>query len=442
MKRFLALLLSLLFLLSLCGCGDNNGGFSFSYSGDFSSSAEPDGSSGGSDEKPPVSGEGDPFKVSLTLSDSGSMPELDGISAVWTSKLNVYASSFSADDTAVSYEPDGEYRVTLSATPKGYTYDPNIYYSDNKNKEVEITLYPIKEMTGDGAATDAQCYKLPSVGTYRFEFSRAEQQLYFVFTPRSSGVYQFRSLMDVTANEINTTIYTHGIQFINPVEITEVNTDQGQSNSYTKNFKSKIQVSSDELGASRYYSLRIHSNEKTVFPAVIDVQLTRIGDYERDDKWQEAEVPEIKDFTLPSGTFRLIADTNDRVLDRKMVGYTENKKFTGYIDSDGYYRVGSLTGPVLFAKLKGALPYIPDGLNAPLFTHKCSNVYLDYTKFYAAHSAKAVNGYVPVTQAVADYLYNLSVSKNLFWDGNGVAETIGYSSDEYSQWLFACGYFK
>ncbi len=448
MKRITALLLTLLLALSLCGCVEEYNAIQSSGTQNGSSSSSSSADDGSGDE---VETEG--FTVKLVVEDGGELPALDGISAVWTGRSQVYTAPFDERGVASSEKPDGEYKVTLSATPAGYTYDPNIYEASNKSKTVEILLYKIKEMSGSGSMTDSACYKLPSAGTYRFQFARAEQQLGFVFVPTQSGTYRFSTLMDVTANEVTATFYKHAVQFINPQEITKTN--GAATNTYTKNFIVNVEIPEDELGQAHYFSIKIHSLSSNIYPVSIDMRLERPGDYSRPDGWTVAEVPtDIPQATTVAGkTFRFIASLNRNVLDQRLVGsYTAEGKFQPLIGSDGFYRIndgvddGDIdNNPVLYAKLKDSIPGIlENGMNDPLVRHKLGNVMVDYTAFYRAHLAKTnADGCIPVTAALQEYLYNFSVSNQYFWDGNGWAETNGgQQSDEESQWLFACGYYR
>ncbi len=69
-----------------------------------------------------------------------------------------------------------------------------------------------------------------------------------------------------------------------------------------------------------------------------------------------------------------------------------------------------------------------------------STVYL-YQKGYADI---AINGKVPVTAEMKEFLQKFCVAEKLFADGKGWAETSNprYDSYEDSQWLFVCGYYE
>ena len=462
MKRFLALLLTLFTACSLCACVEEmQGGAGSSYPSSESSSALESSDLESSSNKPAAEG----FTVRLVLEEGGEMPSLKGVQALWTGKSGVHRASFDEDGFASSEEPDGEYRVTLSSVPDGYTYDPNGYAVNNNRKNATITLYKIKEMSGEGGPYDSNCYKLPSAGTYRFNFTKADQRLYFTFVPNKAGIYRFSTLMDATANEITASFYKHAVQFIGPQEITD--TEGAITNTYTKNFIVDVKMSEAELSAAHYFSLAIHSLSKTVFPTYIDLRLERLGDHPGTEKLEQPTIPPVEYAPEGNGTFRFVGYLTGRVLDQKLVGsYDAIGTFTPYIGSDGYYRVddGSDDGidnnPILYAKIRGPVAGVLDdgdiqGINDDRVSKRFYNITavnaqgekekknMDYTAFYNAHNAKVnSDGCIPVTKELRDFLYYLSVCNQYFWDGNGWAETYGgYQSDEESQWLFACGYY-
>ncbi len=388
-----------------------------------------------------------PYTVTLVFPDGATIPSLENTYAVWTNKSGVYTAPFSQEGIASSNEPDGDYQVTVRGLPEGFSYDPNLYGASNDSKNVSVTIVALRQMAGSGGSSDNSCYQCSGIGVYRFPFNSSGEQLYFTFTPRTRGTYQIRSMIDATANETTVTIYKHASFFLNPQDYTEV--DPSVSGTFTKNFKLSFNVAEDELGGARHYSILIQTSVAELSASYVDIAIEKLDDYVRPDTWEDAAVPVVKDFTLPTtGEFTLIADTNGKLLDQNMLGVTnKDGSFNGYLGEDGYFHVGSVTGPVLYAQLNQDLPFLLTdsglGLCDGLVRKTCSNVGLDYTAFFAAHRQKmqGERGLVPVTPELKEFLYNFSVSNQYFWDGNGVAETAGYNSDENSQWLFACGYF-
>ncbi len=447
MKRIVSLLLTFFLIFSLSACVvEEYSGLQSSKDSSVSSSSD----SSGVEDSSSAPSQNTFFQVQLTLDEGEEMPPLDGVQAVWTGKSNVYTAPFDQGGLATSDKPDGEYAVTLSKTPEGYTYDPNVYRVSNASKKVEITLYKIREMTGNGAMTDSGCFKLPSAGTYRFTFEKPEQRFGFTFVPTLQGTYRFSTMMDVTANEITASFYKHAVQFINPQELTD--TQGAITNTYTKNFIVNVDMAEDEISQAHYFSIQIHSLSEHVFPINVDMRLERLADYVRPNDWEIVETPDIPQTPEVIGkAFELIGLEHGRVLDQRYVGsYSQEGTFTPLIGSDGYYRVDKGAAnvddnPILYAKLEGTIAGILEtGMNDPQLRKKCGNVKKDYDAFYNAHLAKVNSeGCVPVTNELKEFLYNLSVSNQYFWDGNGWAETNGgYQSDEESQWLFACGYYK
>lgn len=66
----------------------------------------------------------------------------------------------------------------------------------------------------------------------------------------------------------------------------------------------------------------------------------------------------------------------------------------------------------------------------------------NYTKFLADYQDHCnAQGCYPVNEELMLFLQRYAVSQRLFNDGNGYAEMLGLNSDEYSMWMFSCGYY-
>ena len=75
-------------------------------------------------------------------------------------------------------------------------------------------------------------------------------------------------------------------------------------------------------------------------------------------------------------------------------------------------------------------------------TDDCRHIYAKYIG-QRGYADIAIQGRVPVTEELKDFLQKYSVNQKLFSDGNGWAEQSNprYDAYEDSQWLFACGYY-
>ncbi len=382
---------------------------------------------------------GTPFKVQLRTADNSPMPSLDGISVIWTAKEGVeeYQAKLNSKGEASVYGPDGEYKVTLSGLPDGYTYDPNAYVADSARKRnLNVDLYPIREPAGgDGGLPDQQ-YKINSTGAYRFVFENAADHYYFSFGAAFSGKMSFESLLDITENKVSPLFYDANTTFFYKEEVHKLITGGGESNTYTKNFYYEYDLSNSQ---SKLFKIGVEVLEEEVFPVTIDVLIQKAGEFSQPGIALE-EVPAPKN--LPQspegegGTFVLLANDFKKVLDDNQVELR-----------DGYYYVKK-NGKRLYALLTRDINNILmtqslTGLSDPMVSKACYAVGKDYTKFFNAYKAKvnSQDGY-HVDEALKQFLYDFSLSKQYFFDGYGSAEGGGYVSNDSSRWLFACGYYK
>ncbi|MBR5601191.1 MAG: hypothetical protein IKW24_01025, partial [Clostridia bacterium] len=177
MKKLLALLLAALMLTGLFACGEYHEAV-HSPQGEQTSESETQ------TEQPTESPEVEGYSVTLTYNGKV-FTATDGILAQWTDGYSFYTASFEGG-VAKAGDLDGDYRVTLSAIPEGFTYDPNKYTAKADAKAVEIELYRVEIPRGAGS-DEYHCITLKKTNYYRAEFARAEQMIFFEFVPTSSG---------------------------------------------------------------------------------------------------------------------------------------------------------------------------------------------------------------------------------------------------------------
>lgn len=151
MKKFLTMILSLVLALCfVCGCTETtpSGGTSGGADATGTTDTE-DGAASGTTE---TDGDGmteDSYTVTLQFPSSTTiLPSLEGIYAIWSNDTSVYTAEFNSSGVAYCNELDGEYTVTLSETPEGYTYNPNIYEADGgtSGRDVNIYMYSLSKI--------------------------------------------------------------------------------------------------------------------------------------------------------------------------------------------------------------------------------------------------------------------------------------------------------
>ncbi len=422
MKKIMTLVCILLSAITLVGCSTRGpvGGFT------------PGGGSGSYGQY------GKPFEVQLRTADGSPMPALDGISVVWTAVEGVeeYQSSLNAKGEASVYGPDGEYKVTLTGLPDGYTYNPNAYVANSaKKRNLTVDLYPIRQFSGgDGGEPDQQ-YNIKATGAYRFVFEKPTDAYYFYYSVPYAGKMCFESLLDITENKVSPLFYDAGSTYYWFVET--LISGGGASNTFTKNFYYEYDLTNSQ---GKVFKIGVETLEEGLFPVTIDVLIQKVGEYSQPD-YDLVEVPAPSNLPqspeAEGSKFVLLADDFGKLLDENQVELRE----------DGYYYVKK-NGKKLFAVLTKDVAGIlttdsGTGMNDGRVSKACYAAGKDYTKFFKAYAAKTNGaGSYHANKELKQFLYDFSLSKQYFYDGNGFAEGSGYRSNDNSRWLFACGYYK
>lgn len=451
------------------GGNDNNGG---NLSGDDSS-----GTPSGSSE--------DVFTV--RLSEKVATAYLIDIKVIWTdvesSSGAYYSANFDKDGVARVTGLDGDYKVTLSAIPKGYTYNPNIYVTNRDERDIVIQIFKLGEVSNPDATglSSYDRFILKSTGAYRAVLTadNFENGLWFTYEPQTAGEYSLETLIDVTANKLCPMLDYHGgsFAFVNPTGTTIEG--GGEESTYTKNVRWEMKVS-----GSQYPTFHFHiyatTLDKNVFPINVDFILERDGEYTDSGKLQTIEVEATHDFDAISdiafsdyrGSFTAYYefDGNNGLLDGSKVHYAgENAKSEAERKANDYYYVELADGTkkILYARITkdtgnsdtgveipttdvittDSATLFLDPMNAPKTVEgkdeKGQNRYYNYVGFIKTYAeyTNAVGCY-PVTQELQLFLQRISITKRLFNDGGGVAESKGIMSSESNQWLWACVVFE
>ena len=324
-----------------------------------------------------------------------------GISAIWRGENALHSAEFDENGTATVYNLDGDYRVTLSGLPDGYTYNPNAtsYVATNYNRNVEIDLYDviIPKSKGTNMYTD---YILLSDETknavnpyvYRVSLESAETRVHCQFSPPSQGLYSVESWVDVQDQTIdpNIDVYTGSFAakyFSYTLE------DGGVSKGYTSNFKHEVDILAEEVGND--FSFAVFAGVKNdKYPVTIDFVVHCDGEPIRNTSKAEMIVPSELNGRAKNYSKSLYKITNSEtksgsrwLFDGSKYAYNEETGYYHVYNKDVYkgyfetYSDGSKSdvfadgyGPILYAEVKtdkdGLYPfmdyYYPPGV--PAFT--------------------------------------------------------------------------
>lgn len=432
MKKVILFVFIVLFTITIAGCG--------TFSPPIELPEDP--IAGENPDAPAVSPEeeeGDVFSVTLTCEGEPFYPT-EPIFALWTGDEGVHMAQFDQLGVAKINDLDGEYRVTLSNLPHGYTYDVNGYTVDNTRMSVEIEVLKIvSERLTTASSTDLyHCVTVEELGTYRTAITSSSEWVYYAFQPTRAGRYSIESWADITANDINpqVQIYIGNFAAKYPLRLQD---DGGSQSTYTKNFRYEISLRQDELGNVYTFAVRASKIGNT-YPVTLDFTIKREGEVEGLGTQYTKITPhhEFSDSTKtkPLGAFRYLYKDSRYIL-------TDNDVY--YNESDDYYHVHSKDGPILYAKVSRDSEVIMTDSGTcfldPLITLKFAGKdYYDFIDYYAAYSNS--DGAHPLTKELKEFMFDYSVGQRFFNDGNGWAEMHGLNSTEEDQWLFNCGYYS
>ncbi len=275
-NKIFALLLLISITLSIAACsehkpsGDNNGGNTS------------DGGDGGADSGGNDSAAGEIFTVTVMLNGKPYEPEASSnpdtaMKARWTDGKSTFTSVVSQDGTATAEGLDGDYTVTLLNLPNGYTYNANIYTATNDKKDITIELIKITSALGDGNDL-YRCKSIRKTGTYRATITRADQIIYYEFTPTQAGAYEVESMVDISADMYNPILKVYTGTVAAKFEQDEQD-GGGASNTYTKNFLYKINVDKEFLGNTFTFAVRLEGKD-AVYPYNVDFSVSYKGTYD------------------------------------------------------------------------------------------------------------------------------------------------------------------
>ncbi len=367
MKRqsFAILTLVLVFALLLSACGEYTAAVTRPTQG-HQSASEVTTPGGEVDENP--------FTVTVTYEGQTYIPTVENpISILWSDGYSVHEAPLEADGIARMGGLDGDYKVTMSALPEGYTYNPNIYQATNSSRHVEIELQKIVPTTGKGIDLN-NCIRIKNTGVYCVEVKSADSETFFEFAPSRSGIYSVESWMDITANEINPTANYYGANFAYK-RLQSTHDTGGQEGSYTKNFKMDVKIADENISKSgtgaAVFTFGIKATQKNgKYPIKVYIAITLDGEFSLNHTDAQIMIPQevlVKQPDYPGKTFvgaefiKTTGGSTAKVFD------SDNYKLWPKEDGgDGYYHLYDARkyasnqgyGPILYAKISAACRFL------------------------------------------------------------------------------------
>lgn len=404
--------------------------------------------------------------------------ELD-ITVVWRSNSSVTRQPLNAEGKADAGELDGDYNVYLMGLPDTYTYNPNGYKAPDENgsKQIQILLTSVQVPTsGDGSNMygNRGCYQTRLEGTYRAVLKDEKQVLFYEFRPSDSGVYIVESWANVYDDELCPKIDIYGGTIANKWFVrTLEGGGAALEGGFSKNFRWEIAIDQSEIGNA--FTFAVHAVSKSgQYPVYVDFNIKRIGKYTSeyaDIRPQAAKEIKGKTAEPKAGETFVFADMGTKVFDASK--FKKNSANTGryhLYDMDLYggnpYGYGKGYGPMLLCAITKPIEsytVIESLYKANVVGTNRSNYLMlyntwieeeqkfatfDYTNFIRSDYYRICNsdGVCYVTDELKAFLQKFAINHSLYTDavgpGDGTPEIKGYTANQDSLWLFACGFYQ
>lgn len=257
LKSAVALILVIMTLFLLCACDEYQYASKVTDKKDGTDATEPPEST-----QPPMNDDPtDDFVVQVLVNGEPYSPRME-MSVYWNDGESVHVAPLNENGEARIDGLDGNYRVTLSAVPNEYTYDPNSCVATNDNRSVTLELYPLKFLSGSGTGI-YDCYKFSGTGVYCAVINKPEDAIFFEYAPAAEGVYTIESWMDTMEDSVNPYIdvYIGSTQWKQYEKTTD---DGGPVGSYTINFVHSVQILDEQIssGGQAVYTFAVRAESK------------------------------------------------------------------------------------------------------------------------------------------------------------------------------------
>ena len=499
MKKLLIILLSLTLALAFAGCGSfgtwrppvDPGNQTEGSGGSGSGTNKPNPDDPDDPDEPETPGEGYTYTVSLyRINEKGKevyfFPDSTmNISAQWEGADGIHTAPFDNFGVATVTGLDGEYRVTLSNLPAGYTYDPNGIEADNDLRDIRIVLlqYSIKARGQTHGLYD--CISLTTEGAYMVTLTSKSEKLYFEYTPRAEGIYSVESIVDIRAGKVNPKMDWYIGQRAGAKYLDSTIDGGGASGPYTKNFRKTLTVD-DPSYVGNTWTFAIYADTTESYPVEVFFRVSYVGLPDQREIVQ-AKGPFYKGSVEPGTWQWSVLDnkqSNGRYYTDGTFGANGNPMrfklwkqedggdgFYHFFDMDKYAENGGW-GPMLWTLIKGwdlvDHPMSTTGKLDSIAGQRAFTPTKNYSFFMEKYAEYAITikdprqtdsiSVHPVNEELMKALQDLAptAGDGYFRDGDGIAEAgpiasgmedsfdsgLRIDSSEEYMFLLFCGYFK
>lgn len=273
MKKIIAALVFLSVLFSLFSCDEYIEGVISPPSGST-------GSDGGAEQPPMNNDPSDDFVVSVYADGQPYKPRM-AMDVYWSDGFSIHTAPLDENGVARIDGLDGDYRVTLSAVPNEYTYDPNGHVATNDNRSIILDLYTQSILTGSGTGL-YDCYNFRKTGVYTAVINNPGDAIFFQYAPETNGVYSIESWIDTRADEVNPYVDVYGGSSQFKYFIQTIN-DGGPVGSYTVNFVHTVTIADENISQAgqAVYTFAVKAESKTdSYPITVTFAVKRNGGFE------------------------------------------------------------------------------------------------------------------------------------------------------------------
>lgn len=279
-QRMILLLLVFITLFSFCSCEGiyiaPGGAIVKPGAGGGSGDGE-----GGGIEQPEMNDDPtDDFTVQVLVNGEPYSPRME-MAVYWSDGFSVHAAPLNKQGVARIDGLDGDYRVTLSAVPNEFTYDPNTNVATNDKRNITLELFPLNILSGGGTGL-YECYSFSKTGVYSAMIYSPDDTIFFQYAPETNGVYTIESWIDTTADNINPSVDIYGgsseYKFF-----MEHRDDGGPVGSYTRNFVHTVKIANENIsaGGQAVYTFAIKAQSKNdKYPITVTFAVKRNGGFE------------------------------------------------------------------------------------------------------------------------------------------------------------------
>lgn len=372
LKKFISIFFAAVMLFSFAAC---NGEYNYAIGG-IGGGGDKDSGSGPTHSAPTL--DGDPtndFTVTVTADGKPYSPRME-MYVYWSDGFSIYTAPLNKEGVARIDGLDGDYRVTLSAVPNEYTYDPNGNYATNDDRNIVLPLYKLNRLTGGGTGP-YDCYNFKKTGVYSAVINSYDDGIFFQYAPEGSGTYSIESWADTMEDNINPYIdvYIGSSAWKQYAYTTD---DGGAVGSYTINFVHTVQIADENIssGGQAVYTFAVKAESKNnKYPITITFAVKRDGDFELDygngngsakgmvvpeldfDAYNVAEHEYGNDYTMRYPEYKYEGLSNTYVFDERRFKLNEEDGFYHVYNKEAYPETEGY-GPILYANVTSACRFI------------------------------------------------------------------------------------